>query len=99
TWDATTPRTLTVGNNVTVSGQGQFLGPASGTVTTHVLSIGGNLTNDGTLDFSTNGNTAGANLTFTGAANASATGSGGTWNILTITLNKGTSSASTLDWN
>ncbi len=99
TWDATTAYTLIVGNNVTVAGGGAFNGPATGTVTSHMLTIGGTLTNDGQVDFNTNGGTAGADLTFTGAANVTAQGSGGGWNFRNIIVNKGTSSASVLNWN
>ena len=78
---------------------GAFNGPATGTITTHALSVGGNLTNNGQIDFNTNGGTAGADLTFTGAANATASGGGGGWNFRNIIVNKGTSAASILDWN
>ncbi len=89
-WDATTARTLTMGGNLTVDNGGTFMSGATGTVTTHLLSLGGNLTNNGTLNFSTNGNTAGAGITFTtGAANNTFGGIGGTTNIRTMTVNKG----------
>lgn len=94
-----TARTLTVTTNVTINSGSTFQSAATGTVTTHNLSIGGNLTNNGTLDFSTNGDTAGANITFTGAANASFGGNGGTTDVRTITVNKGTSFNSTLELN
>ena len=68
-------------------------------MTTHVLSLGGNLTNNGTLDFSTNGNTAGANITFTGASNNTFGGSGTVTDIRTITIDKGTSFSNTLELN
>jgi hypothetical protein len=96
-YEATTARTLTVGQSVAVSSNGVLQSAATGTVTTHVLSIGGNLMNDGVLDFSTNANTAAASITFTGAANAMFTGNGPTTDIRAITINKGTSSASILD--
>jgi peptidase C25-like protein/fibronectin type III domain protein len=96
-YESTTARTLTVGQSVAVSSNGVVQSAATGTVTTHVLSIGGNLTNDGTLDFSTNANTAGASITFTGAASATFGGMGATTDIRAITINKGTSSASVLD--
>ena len=70
---------------------------ATGTVTTHVLSVGTNLTNNGTLDFSTNADTAGAGITFTGAANNTFGGTGGTTDVRGITINKGTSNANILE--
>src|SRR6185369_5081654 len=69
----------------------------SGTVVTNVLSVGGNLTNNGTLDLSTTSNATGATLTFTGAASATFSGTGGTTDIRTLTINKGTSSANVLE--
>jgi hypothetical protein len=53
-FDATTARTLTVGGDVTVSSGGTLQSATTGTVTTHTLSVGGNLTNNGILDLSTN---------------------------------------------
>lgn len=94
-WDAVTARTLTVDTFVT--NNGTFDTPATGAVTTHVLSVGTDLTNNGTLDFSTNGNTAAAGITFVGATNNTFGGTGATTDIRTLTLNKGTSNANTLE--
>lgn len=94
-WDATTARTLTVDTFVT--NNGTFDTPATGTITTHVLSVGTDLTNNGTLDFSTNANTAAAGITFTGAASNTFGGTGATTDIRTLTVNKGTSNANTLE--
>src|SRR5207253_642335 len=71
-----------------------------GTITTHALSIGGNLANNGTIDLSQNADTNGVQITFTGASNATWTGNGNTDLRTTtgVTVNKGTSSASTLDF-
>lgn len=96
-YEATTARTLTVTNDVTIMTLGVFTSAATGTVTTHSLSLGGNLTNNGTLDFSTNGNTAAAGLTFTGATSKTFSGNGAITDIRTITVNKGSSSASILE--
>jgi hypothetical protein len=96
-FDSSTARTLTVATNLTIAAGGTLQSANSGTVTTHAISIGGNLTNNGTLDLSTAANAAGAGLTFTGAANATFSGTGATTDIRTLTLNKGTSSANTLD--
>ncbi len=96
-FEQTTARTLTVGGSVTITGGAVFQSNVAGTQTGHVLSVGGNLTNNGALDFSTNANTAGAVITFTGATNATFSGSGAVTDIRQITMNKGSSSASTLE--
>jgi hypothetical protein len=99
-YEATTARTLTVATNVTVASNGTFRSATTGTVTTHVLSLGGNLTNSGVLDFSTTAtNVAGAGITFTGAANNTFGGAGATTDVRTITINKGTSNANILELN
>ena len=96
-YEDATARTLTANGNVTVASGGTLQSAATGTQTGHVLSAGGHLTNAGTLDFSTNGDTAGAGITFTGPADAVFANSG-TLDLRGVTLNKGTSSASTLDF-
>jgi hypothetical protein len=96
-FSVTTARTLTVGGDVTIAAGGTFQSATSGTVTTHVLSLSGNLTNNGTLDFSTAANAAAAGITFTGASNNTFSGTGGTTDIRTLTINKGTSSANVLE--
>ncbi|MDQ2806741.1 MAG: G8 domain-containing protein, partial [Chloroflexota bacterium] len=104
-FDPTTGRPLTVTTNVTVAGGGIFQANPTGAVTTHALSLGGSLTNSGTIDFSQNGNASQAAITFTGAANATWTNNAGaTLNLKGstsgqgVTLNKGTSAASVLDF-
>jgi hypothetical protein len=97
-----TARVITVGNNVLImpgTPGGTFQSNPLGTVTTHECRVGNNLQNDGMLDFSTNGNLAGARLTFTGAANATFSGLGPTTDIRTMTINKGTTYAPTLTMN
>jgi hypothetical protein len=90
----TTPAsTLTVSSNVNVNSGGTITAGA-GVLTTHVLSIAGNLVNNGTLDLFT---TAGVGLTFTGATNNLLSGTGATTDISTMTLNKGTSNANSLE--
>jgi hypothetical protein len=102
-YEATTARTLTVGQNVTIDSGGVFQSATTGTQTGHVLSIGGNLTNNGTIDFSTNGNTAGAGITFTGASAASVTFGGGSTTDFKqtagLTVNKGTNNTPVLSFN
>jgi hypothetical protein len=96
-FEATTARTLTVGSSVTINSGGTFQSNPAGTQTGHVLSIGTNLVNNGTLDFSTNADTAGAGITFTGAANNTFSGTGTTNDVRAITINKGVAIANTLE--
>jgi hypothetical protein len=101
-FDTTAARTLTVGQNVTIASGGTFNTGAAGAVNAHVLSVGGNLTNNGTLDFSTTGTSANSNaagITFTGATNNTFGGTGATTDIRTLTINKGTSNANILELN
>jgi hypothetical protein len=98
-FDSAAAQSLTVGGNVSIGASDVFRSATTGTVTTHSLSVGGSLTNNGTLDLSTNGDTAGAGITFTGAANNTFGGAGPVTDIRTITLNKGTSRANTLELN
>src|SRR5207248_10688700 len=93
--------TLTVGGNVTVNTGGSILAPSAGAITTNGLSIGGSLSNGGTLALSGNANTTGVQITFTSAANATWTGNGSTDLRQTtgVTLNKGaTSTGATLNF-
>jgi len=88
---------LRVTGNLTVSVVGILTTPSTGILTNHEITVGGNLTNNGILDLSTNSNQAGADLIFTGASNNTFGGGGSQTNIRTITVNKGTSTASTLN--
>jgi hypothetical protein len=97
TFDPSAARVLTVNGDLTVSGLGILATPSTGTVTTHTITVGGNLTNNGILDLSTNSNLVGAGLVFTGASNNTFGGGGSQTNIRTITVNKGTSTTSTLN--
>ncbi len=96
-FEQTTARTLTVATDLTVTSGGIFQSNPAGTQTGHNLSIAGNLTNNGTLDFSTNADTAGAIITFTGTTNTTFSGTGATTDIRQITMNKGTSNANILE--
>lgn len=98
-FDSAAPQTLTVGLNVTINSGTSFRSAATGTVTTHNLIVGGSITNNGELDFSTNGDTAGANITFVSPNSATFGGIGPTTDVRGITVNKGTSSATTLELN
>ncbi|PYS73925.1 MAG: hypothetical protein DMF69_03455, partial [Acidobacteria bacterium] len=96
-WEATNAQTLNVGFNVVVAANGTFQSASSGTQTGHVLTVGGDLTNNGILDFSTNGDTAGAGITFSKATNNTFGGTGATTDLRSLTVNKGSSSASIIE--
>lgn len=87
---------LTVARNVTIGANDSFT-TGGGNANQHVLSVGGDLINNGTLDFSTNNNLAGAGIVFTGASSNTFGGTGLVTDIQTLTINKGTSSANILD--
>jgi fibronectin type 3 domain-containing protein len=96
-YEAATARTLAVGADVTNATNGTLQSATTGTQTGHVLSVGGNLTNNNVLDFSTNANTAGAGITFTSATNNTFGGAGALTDLRALTVNKGTSSASVIE--
>jgi hypothetical protein len=85
--------TLTVNSDVTVAAGGTFTA-GSGSLTTHVLNIGGtissiaagNLTVNGTLDLNT---TAGVTMNFLGSSNGTVSGSGATCDFWAIVALKG----------
>jgi len=92
---------LTVNADLTVTSGATFTA-GSGTLTTHVLNIGGtntslaagNLTVNGTLDLST---TAAVTANFQGSSNSTLSGAGATCNFWTIVTNKGLTSAPVMD--
>jgi hypothetical protein len=89
-YEATTAQSLTVGTNVILSSGAVFQSAASGTQTGHTLNVLGNITTDGTLDFSTNGDTAGANIVFgASATNSLIQGGGPITDVRGITVAKG----------
>src|ERR1035437_5807610 len=51
-YEATTARTVTTNGNVIIAPGGAFKSASSGSVTTHSLVVGGDLINNGTLNFS-----------------------------------------------
>ncbi len=76
--------------NVTIDNGGTLQSPLTGTVTTNNLNVRGNLTNNGTLDFSTNSDTSGAIITFgAGSQNVVFDGTGATTDVRAITVAKG----------
>jgi hypothetical protein len=79
--------------NLTIDNGGTLQSPLAGAVTNNNLTVSGNVTNNGVLDFSTNGDTSGAILTF-GAGNNNVTfgGTGATTDIRAMTVAKGAQS-------
>ena len=101
-FEDTTARTLTVTDDGTTNSGGTIQSGVGGTQTGHVLSVGGDLTNNGTLDFGSNGNTAAAGITFTGAGNASFTLGASIHRLKQtggVTVNKGTNNSNILSFS
>jgi hypothetical protein len=88
-FEVITARTVVVSTSASIFSGGALRVGASGSVINHVLEIAGDLTNDGTLDLFIG--TAGADLRFTGINNNTFSGTGGTTDLYTMTVNKGTS--------
>ncbi|HRG38438.1 MAG TPA: hypothetical protein PK289_07900, partial [Bacteroidia bacterium] len=80
--------TMTVTGDVSVA-SGATLRVANSLAVTHALSIGGSLSNAGTVDLSTAGSD--CNVTFTGTSNTTISGAGATTDFNVLTVNKGTS--------
>ncbi len=89
-----TARTLTVVNDAIINSGGTIITGA--TAATHIMNIGGNLTNNGTLNLAPTG-TRVCNVTFNKNGNQTITGTGVTTNFNRITLNMGTSNFNVLD--
>jgi hypothetical protein len=82
--------TNAVALNVTIDSGGTLQSPAAGAVINNNLTLSGGMTNNGTLDFSTNGDTSAAILTFgAGGTNVTFGGTGATTDIRAITVAKG----------
>ncbi len=94
-----TARTVTVANNVTVGAGATFDVATTGTAVANELSIGGNLTNNGTFDMSdgTGASVLRARVTFTSTINATISGTGATTDFNVLRVNKGTSQTPILD--
>jgi len=96
-FDPVAARAFTVNGDLTISGGVSLVtAPGAGSVTGHTLTIGGNLTNNGILDLSSNGNLTGVGLIFKNASNNTFGGTG-TNDIRTITIDKGTAITNTLE--
>ena len=92
-----TARTLTADTDVRIDAGAKFDVNSTGTAVANALTIGGSLTNNGTLDFNL-GSGRIANLTFLSSQAASFTGPSATsTNLYTLTLNKGVGQAATLN--
>ena len=90
-------RTITIVNDVTIASGGVFYQGSSNQLG-HTVTVSGSLTNNGTLDFYVSTNKATV-LIFSGASNATFSGTGLTTDIYTLTLNKGNSYSSVLELN
>ena len=87
-YENATARTLDIKSSVFIANNGLFRSAPTGTVITHSLRVRRDLTNNGTLDFSTNGNTAGAILALDGNADSTIGGSGAVTDVRTIRVEK-----------
>lgn len=96
TFDGAAIRAVTVSGDVTVAAGGTFITQSSGT-STNTLSIGGNLTNNGTFDMSRGGTTLLCDVTFNKNGSATVTGTGTTTRFNLITVNLGTSHSNILE--
>ncbi|RZL16776.1 MAG: hypothetical protein EOO62_00230, partial [Hymenobacter sp.] len=89
-------RTLTADTDVRIDAGATLDVSSAGTAVANALTIGGSLTNNGTLDFNL-GSGRVANLTFLGSQNTKLTGPSATLtDLYTLTLNKGLGQAATL---
>jgi hypothetical protein len=76
--------------NVTINAGGTLQSPTTGAVITNNLTVGGNVINNGVLDFSTNGDTSAAILTFgAGGFDVALSGNGVMTDVRDITVAKG----------
>jgi hypothetical protein len=97
TFETTAARIVTISGDVLINSGGSFqTGNAANIIDS--LSISGDLTNNGILDFSTT-TTTGAGIVFTGANNNTFGGNGTKTDILRLTINKGTNRIPVLTLN
>ena len=87
TFDGVAARAVVVTGNVTVVAGGTFIVQSSGTFT-NTLSIGGDLSNNGTFDMSKNSSSTICNVTFTKAGDQTITGTPTLTRFRIITLSK-----------
>lgn len=94
-FDPVNDRRITVQNLLAVSTGATFTAGAAGTGT-HELVVAGDLSNDGTLDFSTNAGQGVVNIKFNGPTDQSFVGFGPVTDITSVTVSNVTSTATTL---
>lgn len=92
----TTPRTLTIVGDLTVSDSARFVANTASATSGHLLSAGGDILNNGTFDLEPTG-TSRVQAVFTRSGSQTISGSGDTTRFYLITLNMGSSSSNTLD--
>lgn len=90
-----TPRVLTINGDVLINSGAQFLANTASN-TTHNIFFPGNITNNGTVNFSTDGNSF-CNTTFTKNGSQTISGSGTVNRFNLVTLNMGSSVNNILD--
>jgi hypothetical protein len=95
-YNGNSPRVLTANNDITINAGGNFNVNTTSNAT-HSLSISGNLINNGTLDFATDGNSLCRTTFLKTTGNQTLSGTGTTNNFYTINCNVGKSFTNTLD--
>jgi hypothetical protein len=95
-YNGATARVLTISNNLTVS-TGATFNVNTGSNVTHTVNLLGNVTNNGTLNFATDGNSLCNARFIKTTGNQTVTGTGATTNFNTITCNVGSSLTNLLD--
>lgn len=96
-FETTTARTMTVSDSVRIDPGGVFRSSLTGFQSGHNLNVVGHLLNDGTLDFCTSSNLAGAAIRFNGYSPSSLSGNGSVTDLRTLVIDKGNSSAFAVD--
>jgi hypothetical protein len=91
----TTTRTVTINNDIAINTGGQFIANTASNIT-HALTVTGNITNNGTLNFASDGDSF-ANTTFNKNGNQTISGTGGTLRFNNIIVNMGSVNSNTLD--
>lgn len=92
-FEETTARTFSVTDSVRIDAGGIFRSAISGSQLGHNLTVQGHIYNEGTLDFSSNSNLAGAQILFEGPSQSSLSGNGLTTDIRKLVINKPSSGA------
>jgi len=91
----TTARIVTINNDIAINTGGQFIAN-TGSNTTHNITVAGNIINNGTLNFASDGNSF-ANITFNKNGSQTISGAGATTRFNRITVNMGTVNSNTLE--